>query len=89
VTKPALIEDAWKYFREEQTKDVKYVPLIAPTDQPVITLNKKIMADYREEMKKIYYDASKYDTYLEQLGIAYPTCGRCRPGQEAVGFVCL
>ncbi len=24
-------------------------------------------------MKKFYYDASKYDTYLEQLGIAYPT----------------
>jgi aminobenzoyl-glutamate utilization protein B len=31
------------------------------------------MAEYREQMKKFYYDASKYDTYLEQLGIAYPT----------------
>jgi aminobenzoyl-glutamate utilization protein B len=24
-------------------------------------------------MQKLYYDASKYDTYLEQLGIKYPT----------------
>jgi hypothetical protein len=31
------------------------------------------MARYREEMKKYYYDASKYPTYLEQLGIACPT----------------
>ncbi len=73
LTKPALVDEAWKYFREEQTKDVKYEPLIATTDQPVISLNKRIMGDYREQMKKFYYDASKFDTYLEQLGIAYPT----------------
>jgi aminobenzoyl-glutamate utilization protein B len=24
-------------------------------------------------MKKFYYDPSKYKTYLEQLGITYPT----------------
>jgi aminobenzoyl-glutamate utilization protein B len=24
-------------------------------------------------MKPMYYDPSKYDTYLEQLGIKYPT----------------
>ncbi len=24
-------------------------------------------------MKKLYYDPSKYDTYLDQLGIKYPT----------------
>ena len=73
LTKPKILEDAWKYFREEQTKDVKYQPLIAPTDQPATFLNKKIMADYRDQMRKFYYDSSKYDTYLEQLGITYPT----------------
>ena len=31
------------------------------------------MAKYREEMRKYYYDPSKYSTYLEQLGISYPT----------------
>ena len=73
LTKPELVEQAWKYFREVQTKDVKYQPLIAPTDQPVITLNKRTMDTYREQMKKFYYDSSKYNTYLEQLGIKYPT----------------
>ena len=31
------------------------------------------MEKYRPEMKKYYYDPSKYDNYLDQLGIKYPT----------------
>jgi aminobenzoyl-glutamate utilization protein B len=31
------------------------------------------MDTYREKMRPFYYDPSKYDTYLEQLGIKYPT----------------
>jgi aminobenzoyl-glutamate utilization protein B len=31
------------------------------------------MEKYRAEMKKYYYDPSRYKTYLEQLGIKYPT----------------
>jgi aminobenzoyl-glutamate utilization protein B len=31
------------------------------------------MARYRPEMRKYYYDSSKYKSYLEQLGIKYPT----------------
>jgi len=73
LTKPELIEQSWKYFREVQTKDVKYQPLISASDQPVTTLNKRTMDNYREQMRKYYYDSSKYDTYLEQLGIKYPT----------------
>jgi aminobenzoyl-glutamate utilization protein B len=73
LTKPELIEQAWKYFREVQTKETKYQPFIGPADQPVITLNKRTMDTYREQMRKFYYDSSKYNTYLEQLGIKYPT----------------
>jgi len=73
LTKPELIDQAWKYFREVQTKDIKYQALIAPTDKPEITLNKRTMDTYREQMRKFYYDSSKYDTYLDQLGIKYPT----------------
>ena len=36
-------------------------------------LNKEIMEKFRPEMSKYYYDSSKYKTYLEQLGIKYPT----------------
>ena len=73
LTKPELVNEAWKYFREVQTKDTKYQPLISPTDKPPTYLNKRIMDTYREQMRKYYYDPSKYNTYLEQLGIKYPT----------------
>jgi aminobenzoyl-glutamate utilization protein B len=56
-----------------QTKDVKYKTFLRPDDKPPIWLNQKIMEQYRPAMKALYYDPSKYDTYLEQLGIKYPT----------------
>ena len=73
LTKPELVSEAWKYFRDVQTKDTKYQPLIGPDDKPPTWLNQRTMDTYRERMRKYYYDPSKYDTYLEQLGIKYPT----------------
>jgi aminobenzoyl-glutamate utilization protein B len=73
LTKPALVQSAWDYFRNVQTKDTKYEPLIRPEDTPAIDLNKDTMDKYRAEMRKYYYDPAKYKTYLEQLGITYPT----------------
>jgi aminobenzoyl-glutamate utilization protein B len=73
VARPELVEQAWTYFRDVQTKETKYEPLLRPQDQPAIWLNKGIMDKYRPEMKKYYYDPSRYKTYLEQLGIKYPT----------------
>jgi aminobenzoyl-glutamate utilization protein B len=73
LLKPELVNDAWAYFRNVQTKDTKYVSFIRPGDKPAIWLNEQMMAKYRPEMKKYYYDPSKYKTYLEQLGIKYPT----------------
>ena len=70
---PEKVEGAWNYFNDVQTKDVKYVPLIREGDEPAIHLNEGIMGEFREEMRKFYYDPTKYDTYLEQLGIEYPT----------------
>ena len=73
LTTPQIVADAWDYFNNVQTKETKYKPFFAPTDQPPIWLNAEIMAKYRPEMKKFYYDPKKYKTYLEQLGIKYPT----------------
>jgi aminobenzoyl-glutamate utilization protein B len=73
LTKPALVADAWDYFRSVQTKTEKYEPLIRPGDTPAIDLNRDVMERFRPEMRKYYYDPSRYPTYLEQLGIAYPT----------------
>jgi aminobenzoyl-glutamate utilization protein B len=73
LMRPEVVTQAWDYFRNVQTKDVKYSPLIRPEDTPAIWLNEDTMARYRPEMKKYYYDPSKYKTYLDQLGIKYPT----------------
>jgi aminobenzoyl-glutamate utilization protein B len=73
LTRPELVTQAWDYFNNVQTKNTKYVSFIRPGDKPAIWLNEQIMAKYRPEMKKYYYDPSKYKTYLEQLGITYPT----------------
>ena len=70
---PELVDQAWKYFKDEQTKDHQYTPFIAANDPPAIHLNKEKMDAFREQMRPFYYDESKYDTYLEQLGITYPT----------------
>jgi len=83
MLRPELVQQAWDYFRNVQTKDIKYQPLIRPEDKPAIDLNAEIMAKYRAQMRPYYYDPSRYATYLEQLGIAYPTLrsadGRCGP----------
>jgi len=47
--------------------------LISASDQPQVWMNKRTMDNYREQMRRYYYDPSKYKTYLEQLGIKYPT----------------
>src|SRR5262245_13554492 len=73
LMRPELVQQSWDYFRNVQTKDQKYVPFINDKDQPAIWLNAAIVDKYREQMKKQYYDPTKYKTYLEQLRIKYPT----------------
>jgi aminobenzoyl-glutamate utilization protein B len=70
---PELVQKAWDYYNNVQTKDVKYKSFLKPDDKPAIWLNQKTMEQYRPAMKALYYDPSKYDNYLEQLGIKYPT----------------
>jgi len=73
LTKPELVKQAWAYFNDVQTKDVKYIPFITKDTPAPTHLNQAILGKYREEMRKYYYDPTKFKTYLEQLGITYPT----------------
>jgi len=70
---PKVVADAWDYFKNVQTKDTKYTPFIRPQDTPPTYLNADIMARYKTQLQKFYYDPTKFKTYLEQLGIEYPT----------------
>jgi len=69
---PQLLAAAKDYFENEQLKGMKYDPVLGPDDKPAIHLNADLMERLRPEMRKFYYDPSKYSSYLEQLGIAYP-----------------
>jgi len=81
---PKIVTDAWDYFNDVQTKEQKYIPFITAADRPATFLNADIMAKYRPLMEPYYYDPSKYDTYLEQLGIDYPTV-RAKPISDQDG----
>jgi aminobenzoyl-glutamate utilization protein B len=73
LTRPELVSGAWGYFKNVQNKERQYTPLIRPGDVPAVWMNEQTMAKYRPEMRKYYYDPTKYKTYLDQLGIKYPT----------------
>jgi aminobenzoyl-glutamate utilization protein B len=72
LLKPELLEATRQYFAE-QTKTTKWVSLIPEGTQPPIELNREKMERFRPELKKVRYDPTRYASYLEQLGIHYPT----------------
>ena len=64
------------YFTNVQTKTQKYQPVLSPTDKPAVEINADVMARFKPELSKYYYDPSRYPTYLEQLGIKFPMLER-------------
>ena len=72
LLRPELVKSAWEYFRNVQLKDTKYTPFIAADTPPPTWVNKDTMERYRPELKKFYYDPTRYPTYLQQLGVTYP-----------------
>lgn len=88
LLRPALVDSSWSYFRNVQTRTVQYRPLLRPEDRPAIEMNREVMARFRPRMQRFYYDPARYGSYLEQLGITYPTLkpagGDC-PAPQAAG----
>lgn len=72
LLRPELVSAARDYFDTVQRKQQQYRPLLRPDDKPAIWLNKDTMERFRPQLRKFYYDPTKYKTYLEQLGVAYP-----------------
>jgi aminobenzoyl-glutamate utilization protein B len=73
VTTPELVAAAKDYFNNVQTKDQKYVSMLSPEDKPAIHRNDELMDRMRPRMEPFYYDAKKYPSYLDQLGVKYPS----------------
>lgn len=76
LTKPALLAAAKDYYSNVQTKDAKYVPMLSATDKPPVEMNAGTMARFKPELSKFYYQPDKYPTYLEQLGVKWPTLAK-------------
>ncbi len=82
--RPELVDSAWAYFRQ-QTRTIRYTPLMRPEDRPAIEMNAG-NERFRQPQSRFYYDPTRPGTYLEQLGIRYPTLrradGSCPAGPE-------
>ena len=72
LLKPELLAAARQYFAE-QTKDVKWKSLIPDGTTAPIDLNREKMERFRPALRKLRYDPDRYPTYMEQLGVKYPT----------------
>jgi aminobenzoyl-glutamate utilization protein B len=72
LLKPEILKSAAEYF-VEQTKETKWKSLIPEGTQPPLQINREKMERFRPALKKLYYDSTRYSSYLEQLGIQYPT----------------
>ncbi len=70
--RPELLEAARSYFRE-QTKEIQWQSLVPEGTAAPIELNKEKMERFRPALEKLRFDPTRYKTYLEQLGVKYPT----------------
>jgi aminobenzoyl-glutamate utilization protein B len=73
MTTPDELAKARTFFDTDQKKYDSYKPLLTAADAPAIHLNDDYMRTYRPLMEPYYYDAAKYPSYLDQLGIKYPS----------------
>src|SRR5712664_4255147 len=69
---PELLAAARAYFAE-QTRETKWKSLVPEGTTAPVHLNREKMERFRPELKKLRYDPAKHSSYLEQLGIKYPT----------------
>jgi len=79
LNEPEVVAEAWTYFNDVTIAERQWQSLIPEGTPPPIHLNAEKMERFRPMLEPLRYDPSRYDTYLEQLGITYPTI---RPKQE-------
>ncbi len=77
-TEAAAEVDRLKDFSQRMVDQIAHKGVTAGARVQAMTLvdvllKPEIMAKYRDETKKFYFDPTKYKTYLEQLGIQSPT----------------
>jgi aminobenzoyl-glutamate utilization protein B len=76
IADAALLAAAKQYFTDVTTKDYQWASLIPLDARPPIDINRERMSRFRPLIEPLIYDPSRFATYLEQLGVAYPTVRR-------------
>ena len=76
LMRPELVSEAKTYFTDVQLKNNKVLSSAGRYRQPQIQINRDTMERFRPQMRHHYYDAAKYDTYLDQLGVKFPTLAK-------------
>lgn len=71
-----VLAEAQRYFRDVQTAEHQWVSLIPEELDAPTFLNEDKMERFRPQLDTLRYDPERYDTYLDQLGIEYPTLER-------------
>ena len=61
-----------RLFPERPAQEQPHQPLLPDLGGTATPPQSRDHGALRPEMRQFYYDASKYDTYLEQLGVKYP-----------------
>lgn len=74
-TRPDLLAAAKSYYTDVQTKEVKYQPVLTD-EKPYIEMNADIMGEFRERMRPLYYNPAKYKSYLDQIGVKWPSINK-------------
>jgi aminobenzoyl-glutamate utilization protein B len=76
LTTPELLTAAWEDLRRAQQEHGPWESLVPPGTEPPVHLNQEKMDRVRPALEALRYDPTRFDTYLEQLGVEYPTLGR-------------
>ena len=85
LMRPELVTAARDYFENVQQAPQRYKPLLRPEDKPAIWLNKDTMDRFKPELRKFYYDPTRYKSYLEQLGVAVSAADAAGAGRSRRG----
>ncbi len=73
MTSPEDLAKAKKFFNEDLQKYDRCKPFLAATDVSAIHINDDYMRTCRPPMEPYYYDSTKYPSYLDRLGIKFPS----------------
>ncbi|NKB87681.1 MAG: amidohydrolase [Acidobacteria bacterium] len=79
VANPEKVEEAWTYHREVTTAEQQWQSLIPLDEVPPIDINAEKMSRFRPLLEEFRYDPERFETYLEQLGIEWPTLEKMAP----------